>query len=164
MVEFLPGLQMSVVLRVGRGWMWVVVAGFTRRPGLHHGCRGRMLTVHHISHSGRVGAWIPTWACKIGPYWFPNSSKWRKREKEKMLIYRASKKKLDCFFFNLQKLNDNLRSVAGRQTERRFCVGVFSFFEVSSRDSKKHKHKREEERGIIIVGSSINNILWIKSH
>lgn len=61
-----PGLQMSVVLRVGRGWMWVVVAGFTRRPGLHHGCRGRMLTVHHISHSGRVGAWIPTWASSIG--------------------------------------------------------------------------------------------------
>ena len=63
-----------------------------------------------------------------------------------MLIYRASKKKLDCFFFNLQKLNDNLRSVAGRQTERRFCVGVFSFLGVSSRDSKnKNTNEKKKE-------------------
>ena len=154
MVEFLPGLQMSVVLRVGRGWMWVVVAGFTRRPGLHHGCRGRMLTVHHISHSGRVGAWIPTWACKIGPYWFPNSSKWRKREKEKMLIYRASKKKVrSVFFFNFQKLNDNLRSVAGRQTERRFCVGVFSFLglvvEIQKTKTQTRRRRRHNYNGAI---------------
>ena len=66
-----------------------------------------------------------------------------------MLIYRASKKKkLDRFFFDFQKLNDNLRSVAGRQTERRFCVGVFSFLGVS-RDSKNkntnEKKKKQEE-------------------
>ena len=42
-------------------------------------------------------------------------------------------------------MNDNLRSVAGRQTERRFCVGVFSFFGVSSRDSK-NKNTNEKKK------------------
>jgi hypothetical protein len=56
-----------------------------------------------------------------------------------MLIYRASKK-------SFQKLNDNLRSVAGRQTERRFCVGVLSFFWVSGRDSKKNKNTNEKKK------------------
>ena len=65
-----------------------------------------------------------------------------------MLIYRASKKKkLDRFFFDFQKLNDNLRSVAGRQTERRFCVGVFSFFFglVEIQKTKTQTKKKEKE-------------------
>ena len=59
-----------------------------------------------------------------------------------MLIYRASKKKV---FFNFQKLNDNLRSVAGRQTERRFCVGVFSFFLLVV-EIQKNKNTNEKKK------------------
>ena len=79
---YLPGLQMAVILRVGRGRMWIFVTRFPWRPRVHHGCcRSCLLTVHHVSHSGRVGAWIATWACKIGPCIYNHH--WRSSKRER---------------------------------------------------------------------------------
>ena len=77
---------MAVILRVGRGRMWIVVTRVPWRPRVHHGCCSCLLTVHHVSHAGRVGARVATGACKIGPCIsrIINWSSKRERRKKRM--------------------------------------------------------------------------------
>ena len=64
-------LKVPVILRICGccGWVGIICitggVGSWRRSSLHHGGCGRMLSVHHIAHSRRVGTRISAWTCKI---------------------------------------------------------------------------------------------------